>query len=420
MKHKILVAIFLTFFILTNTFSKTLHIKNSPEKKELTKNPIVPISTKKHLLEKNYSPLKFQEKNWHLELKLNQHGNIWDSKLENSFRYRLYVNPNFLLKMSDYFFFSASLNIGDTIGSVQSRFGDLRADNFIYLRNAKVYFQKQIQTNVNDYLYIFSLGAIDQRKFLKKFDLLMSSRALPGLEQGFKYSYNYTEKKSFGIDLRFFQGIPTSQSDSLDFNEKESIPFFVNGGFKVFIKNLNLKPFMYKVGLSFGVFDFSTLPAVIADESRRLGNTVNGVGGAADFEYDFKGWYGGWTTILSFNKFEIFPYVKIVTNTQAPRGKNQGQRAGVHFRYHSQSLYSLDIEPFSFFNEADASVASYNGSTYGHNNREGFGINLALELPKQNLKFGLIYVYSDILRENSDLQIPYQFMGFKMEYKHDF
>ncbi len=421
MKYKISTVLLLNFCVLTNSFSKTLNDENLEKTQTLIKeNSFVGILTKQHLPLKEYTLLKFEEKSWHLGLKLNQGADIWDSKIENSFLYSIYVSPSFLFKIVNNFFFSINLNLGDTIGSVQSRFGDLRTDDFVYLRDARVYFQKQVKTSTSDYLYTFSVGAIQHRKLLRKFDLFMSSRALPGLEQDLKYSYNYIEKKSFGINLRFFEGIPTSQSESLDFNEKESIPFFVNGNFEVFIKNLNSKSFRYRAGLSFGVFDFSSLPAVIADESRRLGNTVNGIGGAANFEYDFKGWYAGWTAILGFNKFEIFPYVRVVTNIKAPSGRNQGQRAGVHFRYHSQSLYSLDIEPFNFFNETDASVASYNGSTYGHNNREGFGINLALELLKEGLKFGLTYVYSDILKENSDLQIPYQFVRFKVEYQYDF
>ncbi|MGH1468196.1 MAG: hypothetical protein ACRBBP_04850 [Bdellovibrionales bacterium] len=399
MKHNIFTIILLTFFASASSFAAT--------------------STRRHLTSKEYFARSFTEKNWHLRLKLNQRADAWDSKLENSIRYRIYVSPNFSLKMSENFFLTANVSLGDTIGSVQSRFGDLRADSFIYLRDARMYYRNNIKTEKNDYFYTLSLGAIEQRRFLRKFDLFMSKRALPGFEQIFKFSRNYRKKKSFGFDLRFFEGVPTSQAKTLDFNEKEDIPLLLNGRLEMYLKDMDLKPFGYRAGLSIGYFDFSSLPAVIADESRIFGNTVDGIGGAAEFRYDFKGWYAGWTAAIGFNRFEIFPYIDMITNTAAPSGRNQGQRAGVHFKYHDKSLYSLDLEPFSFFNESDASVASYNGSTYGHNNREGFGINLALELPKRDLKFWLTYVYSDILEENSDLQVPYHFVGFKMEYKHD-
>jgi hypothetical protein len=373
----------------------------------------------RHLKNEIYIRKFKDDRDWSLRLELNQRADFWDSRLENSVRYRIYLTPTYSLQLSKNFFLDASVSLGSTIGSVQSRFGDLRADDFIFIRDARMYYRIRNQSDQNDYYLSLSAGAIEQRRFLRKFDLFMSARALPGLEQVFKYEHNYSKTKSFGFDLRFFEGIPTSQANTLDFSEKEKIPFLTNGRFEGYLKNMSANRLGYRIAMSFGIFDFSELPAVISDESRLFGNTVDGIGPSSEFRYDYRGWYGGWNAIFSFSRFEIFPYVDMVTNLAAPSGRNQGQRAGVHLKWYSRSSYSIDLEPFTFFNESDASVASYNGTTYGHNNREGFGINLALDMRRKNLKFWLTYVYSDVLEQNMDLQIPFHFGGFKMEYRYE-
>lgn len=371
------------------------------------------------ILKPELKSIEFPERGWLLDLELNQRADRWENALEDSFIYRITVDPKFQLMFSKYFFFDLNMGIGASLGSVQERFGDLRANNFIFLKESALFFRTPgLLTPEKPFWMKLSIGAINQRNFLNKFDIMMSQRALPGLEQIFKYQHTYALDKSFGFDLRSFQGVPASQSLNLNFNEKESTPLYLNANLELFIKDMSPK-FGYRVGFNYGVFDYSTLPSVIANESRLYGNSVSDFGPNAEFDYDFKGWYGGWRAVVSVPKFEFAPYVKIVTNSAAPDGQNQGQMAGATFRHHDKHLNTWSIHPFTFFNEKDASVASYNSSSLGHNNREGYGIHLAYNIKKRGLKFEAQYTYSDIIEENGNLQIPSHFYGLRMEYTNE-
>jgi|GEM_PF-5708277 len=373
-------------------------------------------TTKDNMLRPEFKTVKYGPRGWKLDLKIRQKADRWENALEDSLRYRISVAPEFKLRISKYFFFDLDLGFRGALGSVQTRFGDLRANNGVFLKQSALSFRA---ANRDKSLWTkLSLGAINQRNFLNKFDILMSVRALPGLEQKFKYENNYSKKKSYGLDLRAFQGVPASQSLNLNFNETEDTPFYVNANASVFIKDMN-PDFGYRLSLNYGLFDYTTLPSVIANESRLYGNSVSDFGANAEFDYDFKGWYGGWHGNLSFPHHEMRAYVQILTNTAAPDKQNQGQMAGGEFRYHDKHLNSWSVGGFNFFNEKDASVASYNSTVLGHNNREGFGIHLAYNMKKRGLKFEASYIYSDIIEDNGNLQIPSHFYGLFMEYKNE-
>ena len=379
------------------------------------------VSTREHprghdrLLKSESKQINYKDRGWALDLVLKQRADYFENALENSFRYRLEVIPDFKLKISDYFFVDASLGLGATVGSVQTRFGDLRANNFIRLRGARFFFRTPgVKKSFWSQL---SLGAISQRDFLKGFSILMNRRALPGLEQKILFRNFYGSYGSYGLDLRLFEGVPASESLNLSFRERENTPFYYNGRLELFLKSQSPK-FGYRFSVHAGIFDFSTLPSVIADESRLYGNTVQGFGPAAEFVFDYKGWYGGWRMLLSGKRYEFAPSVQILTNTEAPGGQNQGQMAMATLRLHDQNLNTWTIEPFSFFVEQDASVASYNSTVLGHNNREGFGMNLALNIKRRGLKLILNYVSSDVIEPDGDLQLPSDYYGLQLEYKN--
>jgi len=403
MKHNILKMLSFAFLVFTVTTSHAIVVGQEDNPKDNMLKPEIKI-------------IDYGSRGWKLDLKLKQRFDRWENDLEDSTRYRISVEPDYKLKLSEYFYFDLNMGIGATIGSVQTRFGDLRANNFIFLKKSELFFRA---ANKDRSLWTkLSLGAINQAEFLNGFDIMVSVRALPGLKQHFKYENNYSKEKSFGLDVRAFQGIPASQSLNLNFNEKEDTPLYTNANLRVFAKDMN-PDFGYRLGLNYGVYDYSELPSIIANESRLFGNTVSDFGPNAEFTYDFKGWYGGWDANLSFPRFEMRAFTQILTNTAAPDGQNQGQMAGGEFRYHDQHLNSWSLYSFTFFNEKDASVASYNSTILGHNNREGFGIYLAYKMKKRGLKFEARYIYSDIIEENGDLQIPSQFLGLRMEYKNE-
>jgi hypothetical protein len=412
MKHNIFALIFVALFSL-NAEAITYHslkIKNKREVKE-----------PKRLHRDEYKILDYGKRNWILDLKLKQRAGLFENSAENSFVHRVYLEPDFKLKISDNFYFDTRVGLLAALGSVQSRFGDLRAQSGIVIRDSRIFYRSKLNAKTQEGLYTkLSIGAIDQKNFLRSFKILMSKRALPGAEQIIKNQKFVTKNHSIGFDLRAFEGVPASQSLNLDFEEKESTPFYWNTNLELFFKKTKPGAFSYRFAVNGGLYDYSELPSIIADEGRRFGNSTTGQGANAEFLYDFKGWYGGWDTTLSWNSVELVSRVQIVTNTAAPDRQNQGQIASALLRFHDKTLYSFDIEPYHFFNERDASVASYNSTLLGHNNREGFGINLALNLPRRNLKFRLSYVASDLIEEDpSGLELGSRYVGFTMEYKNE-
>ncbi len=364
-----------------------------------------------------YSPVEKNE-TMDLDFKLRQRAQSFENSAESSFLYTIEGTPKFKYQLNNFITFNSEVSINSRIGSVQSRFGDLRSRSAIIIRDTRFKFYRQTESKEGDARYnsYLSVGAIDQGGHHGYFDNFVSRRALPGVEERFLYEKDL-KRDTLVLDFKGFQGIPTAQSNTLNFAEKETTPVFLSANIGATYKREKSKNNFY-LSANYGLFSFSGLPAVIADESRIYGNTVDFIGAAAEFRYGFKGWTAGWETGYARGRYEFKLGVKMLQNLDAPDKRNQAQMSFASIGYVASRNLKLKFQPMTFFTESDASIASYN-QLAGHNNREGYGFRFTVDLPRKKFKLKFNYAHSDLIEENN-LQLKQDFFGFSLEYKNDF
>lgn len=127
-------------------------------------------------------------------------------------------------------------------------------------------------------------------------------------------------------------------------------------------------------------YKFNNLSSNVAYNSQFLGNSTRGSSPSTTaFLYDFEGYNA--VIEIGFNIGEDSSVLfkgEYLYNDKAPDGRNTGYLGAL----------TLEINQFSitgeyFKNESDSSPAFYNSSTYGHNDRDGFGVALAWSISKE-------------------------------------
>ncbi len=127
-------------------------------------------------------------------------------------------------------------------------------------------------------------------------------------------------------------------------------------------------------------FKFNNLSSNVAYNSQFLGNSTRGVSPSTTaFLYDYEGY--NIVMEMGFNIGESSSLIfngQYLYNDKAPDGRNTGYLASL-----TLEMGQLRLTGSYFTNESDSSPAFYNSSTYGHNDREGQGIELAWMIPTE-------------------------------------
>lgn len=257
----------------------------------------------------------------------------------------------------------ADFNFYWSTGRAQSWYG---ADGYTKGINFNQALVEFVPTDVLD----FQAGAISLA-YLNS-PLLVSSGPFPGVYSGFHY-----ENSKFEVIASGLYSIPTSRSLNSDRIEKEAEPTFTA---------LNL---LAKTGKEFDLlslhfnvtfFEYKNLPAKVAYESSFKGNSVV-VNTDADsyFFYHYKGFSGTMGGELTFfDRYKLSLDYTYLTNNEGPSTGNRAEmlQCSLEIPY-AEHLFTPFVE--IFYNEADASVAYYNSTMYGNNNRKGYSIGLTYD-----------------------------------------
>lgn len=325
------------------------------------------------------------DKNYHFNWKLaaglrefrrdTDSSQIFASVLKTNLQYRFLEEVTFFGTFS-YFF---------QTGTSQSRYGDLSPNSGVFVDDAYV----NVAVIGKETLTV-EVGALSQGRTIRN-PIFINGSAFPGVSEVLRLGSGNIE-----VALRAQQLIPFSQTQEVELVETEENPSLQTQSLM-----LKYQDDQDKLRLVFGLFDYSTLPSTVANASRILGNTVNGQNLNAEFEYDFKGWFGNLeydTIVFDRVKFEVNAH--LLENTEAADRLNRGQEfSGGIGLLGNRAHYFVGGGIFSI--EADASPAFYNSSTLGNNNRDGWFGEIILEMRQyEDVRVSLKYVDSEVLNEN--------------------
>ncbi len=186
--------------------------------------------------------------------------------------------------------------------------------------------------------------------------------------------------QSWILTLESQGAIPTSDTLSTRATGKENTPLlFTQKAILGWQEEEN------KILLQGTYFQYKNLTRGIAQDSRFYGNTVTGIGTNSRFVYDYRGFSAGPEFGVRFHKnFSWLAGASFLQNEEGPRDNNQGLYAYTQLSYRGEA-FSLHPKIEWYRNEADAAPGFYTSKEFGHNNREGEGAALLLELPKVGL-----------------------------------
>ena len=148
-------------------------------------------------------------------------------------------------------------------------------------------------------------------------------------------------------------------------------------------------------------FHFSKLPAFIADQSKLYGNTVEGIGSSARFAYPYYGTQFDMSTQIRLGP-DIYGSLGYngIWNMGAPWERAWGERLYTIIDIDASKWFKFYARGEYFYNNSDTAPAYFNSEVYGHNDRQGFLLEVKTYVPKGNLEIGLRYVRSSPIRES--------------------
>ena len=286
-------------------------------------------------------------------------------------------------------------------GYAQSQFGENVPKNGVELREALVQFKPISRVTLQ-------AGAINQAHW--NAPLIVSAQAFPGaLERVLLGS------KSFNVELKAQQAVPTSSTLATKSVEAETMPTFMTEGATVRAKLLE------RVSLSvFALhYAFSNLPSVVAQDSELYGNTVTEVTAKrSQFTYGFDGFsYGAGAKVLLSRTLLWGADGQVVQNASAPGSFNQAYLASSGFEIGLAGDIDLKPKAEYFFAESDVTPGYYNGSDRGHNNRVGWAADLSATFKKAGFTVGGRYVMSELINTSLN-QTRQSFILLRFESTH--
>jgi hypothetical protein len=251
-------------------------------------------------------------------------------------------------------------------------------------------------------------GVVNQNRSFADVPFLLDDRGFPGAMQ--RYAWN---KDDFAVQFFGMEAIPTSRSLDMDRVQKEALPVFLSQGVQA-----NWHPSEdWRIEALALHYSFSDLPAIVAQDSGNRGNSllVDTQRANAAFAYAFDGVVLGLGTSWNFAPhLAVNAGIQSLRNLAAPGAYNTGTliKAGISFR-----TADIDIKPalISFFNESDTAPAVYNDGRFGHNNREGNGVQVQLAFPKWKFAATGEYIDANIINDDNSHQTRSQFFELFLE-----
>jgi Tfp pilus assembly protein PilZ len=289
--------------------------------------------------------------------------------------------------------FYALIDLGASLqtGSHESVFSDeFQPRQTFYLNEAIVDWSPFSQGQ--GFEFDFTLGAISQGRI--KNPLLVTTTAFPGLKERMGY-----RAKNFFLSLEAQQSIANhhKQSNRIG-NVDEGTPSFFHERATIGYESKDF----FLIEAHLGHFAFANLSSSVANESRFMGNSVNGIQESSQFSFGFQGFESGVsTTFYPVGIWQLSLNARHLFNEKAPDGKNQGLLLSTDSKFDLGEGVFLLNEIMSFRNEADTSPGFYNSKTLGHNNKQGQGASLGLEFTRSQLMIESTYIKAKTIEKSN-------------------
>ncbi|GAB4417542.1 MAG: hypothetical protein OHK0056_26540 [Bacteriovoracaceae bacterium] len=212
-----------------------------------------------------------------------------------------------------------------------------------------------------------SAGAINQDEYQSP--LLLGARAFVAASQQVSISLGQLNQ----LFIRSQQSIPSNDTltNRIGSIDGKSPQFFMH------TLGLDLEGDIVSLEVEVSLWRFQGLPNSVAYYSRLMGNTVSGVGtDGSRFFYKYFGKNARFNlTLFEQSSVNFSLNGQWVINDDAADGHDQGQMVSAGPSFFGHQLFFHWMR-----NESDSSVAFYNSSFLGHNNRKGYGVSLAGKL----------------------------------------
>ena len=268
------------------------------------------------------------------------------------------------------FFFNSALLLETGANESTGTIAEYEPQEEVNLESAGVHYTYNI--------FDVKAGALDQGNHNSP--LLISNNAFAGVE----------EKVSFGwLYFKATQSIPSNNRLAKRLGGvDDGNPFF---GMETIGVEFGDK---FKVDANISHFKFADLSQEVAENSKELGNSVEGSGNATRFNYGFEGTNSTVLTLFTFdNGYFVKASGQYLFNEKAPEGRNKGLLTQVEF---GKKKFSLFVE--SFENGSDTSPSFYNSKSYGHNNMKGSSLGFNSEL--NDISISAKYTTANVMEEN--------------------
>lgn len=292
-----------------------------------------------------------------------------------------------------------SLGVNLYTGNASSYFTDEgRPNSGVSIREASVTYKAS--SNVS------ALGGVIRTRFSPGNSVL--SRSFPGVSERLKFGDDFTS-----IRLEASQVMPTSGTVSLRVLDDDTSPYLLVHTLAASVgKDLSAR-------LNLTHFKFKDLGSGSAQDSRFYGNTVDGYGKQnARFVYTFEGFEtGAGIDYRISDSFAVSCDGYYTLNNDAPISKRAAFATALELKY-SDLTYEIAPSLNYFRAESDVLPASYSSSGFGSNNRQGFGVGLKLNFPKDLVGFSGSWAQANKIEDN-----PYMgdrsVIRLQMEAKYD-
>ncbi|MCC7405679.1 MAG: hypothetical protein IT288_14870 [Bdellovibrionales bacterium] len=306
------------------------------------------------------------------------------------------LRPRMTYKLTESFDIYADAKLQLITSQVQSRFNDSVQSGIL---------PYEVAARFRPFSFLEIKGGALSQGYLNA-PLLITDRAFPGVSETLRAG----SKKTY-LEFIASQTIPTSTSFETMRVEKEKTPTFVTETLR---GGLQLKNAFELTG-SATHWKYGDLPAVVAYESSRWGNSTSGeLPGNSFFNYDFEGWLAGAEACLCvLDTFKIRGGGYWLENTKADPSFNRGQEM---FLRADMGIMGAVVSPYylQFFNESDTSPARYNSGARGHNNRQGDGFGIEILFRSYNFRVVAEYLGSEVINPNAS-QEKLDSVFFKVE-----
>lgn len=338
---------------------------------------------------------------WNLE----SEADSFSSSIDNYFYFQFKGVGKLRYDFMDRLSLNLQANVLFQGGQFQSRFNDLVPSGPAYLSYGYINYDV-----LDDQKIQLQAGALSQSEVFGS-NVFISSRAFPGA--GIKFGLGDSK---MGFKAMVQETVPTTYTFSTNLAERENTPRLSTSKAGFYYKQNNIK-----LSMDVGIFDYTSLPSIVAQTSRLYGNSVDGTGFASEFVYDFRGWLTNFDLAYILNDDTTFRLaVDMLQNTSAPSAFNQSQAIQVSGHHRLNRTLGFDLAFTNFFVESDAVPAFFTSRSLGQTNRIGNAVEVGIQWLEAKVRLSAGYAVSNLINPDPDLtQLDNDIVTISLETAYD-